>query len=66
LFLSASAIRTKGLDQRNSSNNESLTVGMNFSLPKQQEIVLLLDGDSDIVNGFRTGRKPILRSQKGF
>ncbi len=35
-------------------------------LPDQQQVILRIARDTDIDNGFRTGREILLRYQKGF
>lgn len=58
--------RINGIDQRNPANNDRLMAGMSFFLPEQQQLILRLAKDTQIDNGFRTGREIVLRYQKGF
>lgn len=58
--------RINGVDQRNPANNERVMAGMSWFLPDQQQIILHIAQDTDIDNGFRTGREILLRYQKGF
>lgn len=60
------ATRINGIDQRNPANNDRLMAGMSFFLPEQQQLILRFARDSDIDNGFLTGREILLRYQKGF
>lgn len=58
--------RINGVDLRNPANNERVMAGMTWFLPDQQQVILRLARDTDIDNGFRTGREILLRYQKGF
>lgn len=58
--------RINGFDQGNPANSNRLMAGMSFFLPEQQQLILRFARDSDIDNGFRTGREFLLRYQKGF
>ncbi|MDP1524481.1 MAG: transporter [Rhodocyclaceae bacterium] len=58
--------RINGVDQRNPANNERVMAGMSWFLPEQQQVILRFARDTEIDNGFRTGREILLRYQKGF
>jgi hypothetical protein len=58
--------RINGVDQRNPANNERVMAGMSWFLPDQQQVILRFARDTEIDNGFRTGREIVLRYQKGF
>jgi hypothetical protein len=58
--------RINGVDQRNPANNERVMAGMSWFLPEQQQVILRVARDTEIDNGFRTGREILLRYQKGF
>ena len=58
--------RINGVDQRNPANNDRVMAGMSWFLPDQQQVILRVARDTEIDNGFRTGREILLRYQKGF
>ncbi len=58
--------RINGVDQRNQPNNDRVMAGMSWFLPDQQQVILRLARDTEIDNGFRTGREILLRYQKSF
>ena len=58
--------RINGADQRNPANNDRVMAGMSWFLPDQQQVILRFARDTEIDNGFRTGREIVLRYQKGF
>jgi hypothetical protein len=58
--------RINGVDQRDPANNERVMAGMSWFLPEQQQVILRVARDTEIDNGFCTGREILLRYQKGF